>query len=152
MITKEELKFMLYSGIFAFVFFLLGIPFLLKIGIQKANPIIQFLLFNVGIFIFLQIYLKAKAMDSGMKLRKSLEMMLVFASLDIWVPPMLLSISGVLSNEAVLSASGTDYLIGYLLISLGFRGFIVYALTYFLIPILFLFIASRLNGNFVRRI
>lgn len=143
---------MMLSGGFAFLFFVVLIPYLLKNGIQQTSPLFQFFIFNVGIFIFLQIYLKAKALNTSVKLRKSFELMLVFMVIDVWVPPLMVSTQGILTTEATLSASASDYLIGYTAISLGLKGFSVYIFTYFIVPIALLYIASRLNGSFVTKL
>lgn len=149
-IHNEEIKYIAYSVGFAFVFFVLIVPFLLKSGIGQTSPFIQFAIFNVTIFIFLQIYLKSKVLDTSIKVRKTFEMMLIFMALDTWVPPLMTTLNGTLVTEAVLSASASDYLWGFIAISLGLKGIFVYMFTYLLVPTALLFIASKLNGSFVR--
>ena len=68
-INNQERKYLIESIIFALFWFLLLVPFLLRRGIENANPYLQFLIFNIGIFIFLQIFLKSRALKSGINFK-----------------------------------------------------------------------------------
>ena len=50
---KDEIRYIIYAIVFAFITFGFLIPKLIEGGIQDSNPYLQFLIFNVGIFIFL---------------------------------------------------------------------------------------------------
>ena len=58
MITKKEFKFIIYATLFAFILFGLIIPNILG-WIDGISPVLQFLIFNVSLFIFIQIFLSS---------------------------------------------------------------------------------------------
>ena len=150
-INKSEAKYILTAGLFAFVFFVVILPNVLS-SIVKLSPIIQFLIFNIGIFVFFQIFLKSVALEKKVKLGYTLGIVLLFMAIDILVPPFLVSTSGELISGGNLFASSSDYVIGLLAQNIGLSGFLIYGFTYVLFPLILLILASLLLKNFVKEI
>ena len=48
--VKSELKYILIAGIFSFVYFIYLLPLLLRYGFENQAPLIQFVLFSIGIY------------------------------------------------------------------------------------------------------
>lgn len=151
-ITKSEIKYLVYATIFALVVFGYIIPYVINGNIGNLSPIVQFLIFNIGIFVFLQIFLKAATMGHKINVAGTIGIIALFMALDILMPPMMVNVDGTISSGVVLSASATDYMAGTLFTSLGLHGFLVYLATYVLAPLVLLIIAAKLIPNFVRHI
>lgn len=150
-INKNEMRYILFAVIFSLIWFLLVIPYMLGSGVEDSNPYFQFLIFNVGIFIFLQIFLKAKTLRKGIDVKNSLGLIFLIMAIDVMIPPFLVTQEGTLLNSVILKSSGTDYIIGYFAInSLGLSGMAVFLFTYILIPAVLLFFAAKLLPHMVR--
>jgi hypothetical protein len=152
MVNKQELKYIAIAIAFAVAFFGYIIPQLINNGIEQQDPFIQFLIFNVGVFVFLQIFLKAITLGSSVKFSTSLGILLLFLGLDLIIPPLMVSQSGEIFAGATLAASSSDFIVATMWQSFGLSGHIIYILTYMVTPFIFLFIAAKLLPNFVRRI
>ena len=143
MITKKELKYILFATLFSFILFGLIIPYLTKIGVlDKISPIFQFIIFNIGIFIFLQLFLSATIQGTKVKIIKSIGLLSLFMALDILAPPFLVSTKGILVTGVPLAGSASDYAIGSLIHLIGIGGFLVYLITYVLAPFILLLISA----------
>jgi len=152
-ISSKEMKYILSIVGFTLVWFLLIIPFLLSKGIEDTSVYLQFLIFNLFIFIFLQIFLKARTLKSKVNLKSTFGIIFLVMSLDILIPPFLVSKSGELLNSIILKSAGTDYVIGHFAINfLGLSGILVFLFTYILVPAIFLLIAAHLLPNLVRHV
>ena len=152
MINKKELKYLLYATGFAFIIFGIILPNLIKGGVENTNPYIQFLVFNVGIFFFLQIFLKGFVNDTKFSWKTSLGLLFIFMALDIMAPPMMVSIQGTLQTGVVLSASASDYIVGDLILKTSLTGFPVYLITYIITPFILLFLSGLLLKDFVKEL
>jgi hypothetical protein len=170
-LERSELKYLIYSGIFAFVYFIFLLPKIIVIMDYK-NPWAQFILFNLGIMILLNFYFKSAATNSKPKIKNMLGMLLLILAISCWSPPYGLLPNGTLAvqteSSTQLVMAGTDFFIGNLLIELGvhsgitFPNFIpyiggdfiswVFIITYTLVPMLLLFLSSRLLKDFVRNV
>ena len=152
-ITKQELKYVVGAVIFSLIWFLVVIPFLLGWGIEDSNPYMQFLIFNIGIFIFLQIFLKARTLKRGIDIKNSLGIIALVMAIDIMIPPFLVTRSGELLNSVVLRSSGSDWIFGYFAInSIGLSGILVFIFTYIVMPAILLFLSAHLLDNLVRNV
>lgn len=151
MINKQEIKYILYSGIFAFVWFLLVLPQVVKFFDGK-NPYLQFLLFNVGISIFFFLFLKSITTSTSLNIKSSLGLLLLVMSLDTLLPDYHVGFNGELIIGTTLGASTSDYFFGSIAHQFGLSGFLVYGFVYLIMPIILLFISSKLLPNFVRNI
>jgi len=145
--NKKELQYIAFAGIFALVWFTLIIPYIVK---TFDGNIMQFFLFNVGLIIFLQIFLKAIVLES--KITGSLGLVSLFIALDILTPPYAVSVQGELLTGMMLYSSASDYFMGTLAINLGLSGFFIYLFTYIFAPIILLIISAKLIPNFVKQI
>lgn len=153
-INKQEWKYIIYSGIFAIIYFFLILPYLIK-TFDGDNPIISFLIFNLGIVVILAIYLKSRALDSGVHLGKAFEYLLVVLAMDVWAPGYHVGfLTGQLTVGEFLGISTTDYFFGYVgQTYLHLAGILVSIWTYLVVPIFLLYLASRISkSNFVNRI
>lgn len=151
-INKKELKYIFFATAFALLVFGYIIPKLLTKGIENYNPYIQFLIFNIAVFIFLQLFLKSTTIGNGIKISGAIGVIALFMAIDILMPPMLVSPSGDLLSGSQLYASSSDYIFGYFYSSMGIQGFVLYLAVYILTPFLLLVLASKLLPNFVRHI
>lgn len=152
-VSKQEFRYVLSAVIFGLIWFLIVIPVLLEQGIEGSNPYLQFLIFNIGIFVFLQIFLKSKTLKSGIQLKNTIGIIFLVMALDVMIPPFLINMQGELLDTVVLKASGTDYIAGYFAINqIGLGGISVFLFTYVVVPAIFLFIAAHLLPNLVREV
>lgn len=145
-ISKKEIKYIIYAGIFGFILFGLVIPHFLN-SIEKQSPFLQFMLFNISIFIFLQIYLRAKSLSTGIDIKRSISTILFVMALDVWLPPLMLSPSGTLLSGPLIIGGASDYIIALFGQSLGLQGFILFLGTYFVAPTLLLLASARISDN-----
>lgn len=152
MVNKQELRYIATAIAFAVIFFGFIIPNLIDKGVETMDPFFQFLIFNVGVFVFLQIFLKALTLGSPVKFSTSLGILLLFLGLDLIIPPLMVNQAGEIFTGATLAASSSDYIVATLWQSFGLSGHIIYILTYMVTPFIFLFIAAKLLPNFVRKI
>jgi hypothetical protein len=155
-ITKQEIKYIFIAVVFAVVWYVLLIPQLMKWGLQNSSPYVQFLLLNVGLFIFLQIFLKARTLGTKINFSGALGVITLFMALDILVPPLAVNFNGTLASVEggpVFLASSTDWIMGYFATNtIGLHGFMVFAFTYILVPAILLTISASLISNFVKEL
>lgn len=152
MINKQEIKYLVIASIFAFVVFGYVIPYVIDGRVGNISPIVQFIVFNLSIFIFFNIFLKSITTGHKINISGTIGMIALFMALDILMPPLMVSFSGQLNSSVTLAASSSDYIIGLMFINLGLKGFWVYLATYVLSPIVLLLIAAKLMPNFVKSI
>lgn len=151
MINKQELKYIAYSGIFAIAWFMFLLPYFVK-KFDGNSPAFQFFIFSIGLYIFFFIFLKSTTTSISFNLKTSLGLLALFLAMDIYMPEYHVQMSGELLPGANLGVSAPDYFIGFLATQVGLSGFLVYLATYILIPIVLLFVSSKLLPNFVRNI
>lgn len=148
----QEVKYMFFATLFAFVVFGWVIPFVVTKQ-ESITPLVQFLIFNIGIFLFLNIFLKAKMTDYKINISGTLGVLALFMALDIMTPPLLVNPSGELATGNVaLRPSASDWIFGYLGQMMGIKGFSLYLFTYIAVPLILLIISARLLPNFVRHL
>lgn len=151
--NKQELKYIIFAVLFALVWFAFLLPKVLNSALSNQPSYIQFLVFNLGIFIFLQVLLKSITLERKIEIAGSIGVICLFISLDIFSPPLMVGFNGeLLGQTSILYQSSSDYVFGELAINLGLSGFLVFLFTYVFIPIILLLTASKLIPNFVRRI
>lgn len=155
-ITKSEFKYIFYAIGFSLIWFLLLMPFLLDKGIENSNVYMQFLIFNIGIFIFLQIFLKSAAMGGSLlsfsNISCAIGLIFLIIAVDIILPPFLVTSSGELLNSVVLRSAGSDYVVGYFAANIGLSGTWVFIFTYIFAPAVLLFLSAKLLPNFVKEL
>lgn len=150
--NKQEIKYILYSGGFALVWFMIILPILIK-QFNGNNPFLQFALFNLGLIILLQIFLKAFTLNTRVRLELGFGLVLTFIALDVLQPPYAVLRTGeLISTGPLLMISSSDYIAGLLWQHIGLSGILIYLATYVLTPLILLIIASYLIPNFVRNI
>lgn len=143
MITKNEFLYLVYATLFSFILFGLALPYATNSGlIGKISPLFQFIIFNVGIFIFLQIFLSSTISGTKVKIIKAIGLLTLFIALDLYAPPFLVTTQGELLKDIPLGGSASDYAIGSLFQYLGVSGFLVYFLTYIIAPFILLLISA----------
>ena len=151
MINPQEKKYLLYSALFALIWFVLAVPSLMNL-LDGSSPLIYFLIFNVAVFLFLQVFLKSFVLKKLEAFRGALGVTLLFMAIDIWQPPFMLNTLGQLSSQATLSYGASDYIVAFFLGNVGIQGFVLYIATYVIAPIVLLAISGLLIKDFTRRL
>lgn len=150
LITKEELKYIFFAGIFSFIYFLYILPWLLNNGVETSPIWVQFLLFSVGIYLVYFFILKSFSMKTSSSFLGAIVMVLPFIALDIVAPEYHINlISGVLEKGATLGQASSDFLIGTLWQNLGITGWILVPMVYFVSFVVILIITALIKKNFV---
>ena len=151
MFEKKEIQYIIGAFAIALIWMVFTVPNLDHLGIG-ADPVIRFLIFNVGIFILLQVSLKAAILHNSIKVSETIGMLLIANGIDLLAPPFIWNTLGQANMSGLLSEASSDYIVGYLWQSLGASGFFLYALIYVVTPILLFMGAGLLLKNFVRRL
>lgn len=154
MLERDELKYIGMAVGFSLIWFLLALPFFVK-TFDGNNPLLSFLLFNLGLTVILIFILKAFALGKGVPIKEALGMLIIFVSLDLMVPPYAVSPSGELTSAITgpsLMQSASDYFVGFLGQGLGIHGNLLFIFTYIIFPVLLLLLGSILVKNFVKNL
>lgn len=150
-INKNELKYILGAGIFGFVFFGLLLDNLIK-RFAGASPMTQFIVFNIGIWVYFFIFLKSFSTSTSSSVGSAIGLLFLFLALDIIMPEYHVTIDGKLTEGALLGASTSDYVAGYFLQGIGLKGFFLYLGVYAVIPLILLLASAKILPNFVRKL
>lgn len=151
-ISKEELKYIGGAVAFALIWFFLILPGFLTY-LDGDNNILQFFIFNIGLYAFFFIFLKSQALERKANFAESLKFLLVILAIDTWIPEYHVNfITGELIKGATFGISATDYTWGYIAQIAGLGGIAVTFFTYILMPGLLLVLASLVHKNFVEKI
>lgn len=151
MIDSKEIKYTLCAFGIALIWMVFTVPNLDRLGIG-SDPIIRFLIFNVGIFVLLQVSLKAAILHSSIKIPETIGMLMIANGIDLLAPPFIFNTLGQSNTGALLADASSDYIVGYLWQGIGASGFLLYALIYVVTPILLFMGAGLLLKNFVKRL
>ncbi|MBE3085892.1 MAG: hypothetical protein IMZ64_06720, partial [Bacteroidetes bacterium] len=136
-INKQEAMYTLFASIFAVVWFVLLLPSVIKL-LGDSLAAIQFILFNLGLYFFFFIFLKAivtrkpsgsKMKDIIFQLKTSLGLVFLVMGLDIWMPEYHVTIEGTLLSGANIGVGASDYIIGLLGKTIGIPGIFLYLFT-----------------------
>jgi hypothetical protein len=151
--NKAEIKYIIFCAVFAAAYFFLALPWLIKT--INGNIFLQFGIFTLGVVALLNIYFKSRSTGTKINFIKSIEYMLVVLAIAIYIPPYsVVPWSGEIQNTALLQSSSVDYFVGtigqqYLHLS----GILISIWTFIVVPIVLLFIASKISkSSFVERI
>lgn len=148
--NKQEIKYIISAGLFGLVWFILVFPRILN---AFDSPLTEFLIFNVGVYVFLFIFLKAIITSTQTNLKISFGLICLFLALDVYLPEYHVGLNGELLSGALLGRASTDYILGYIATnSLHLSGILVYLITYIIAPIILLILSAKLLPNFVRNI
>jgi hypothetical protein len=148
--NKQEIRYILYSGGFALIWFMVALPFLVK-TFDGGSVTFQFFAFNLGLFAFFFLFLKSITTSTGVNIKTSIGLLSMFLALDVLMPEYHVAFNGELIQGATMGVSTTDYFFGFFAQNtLHFSGMFVYIFTYILTPIILLFIAAKLIPNFVK--
>lgn len=148
---KSEIKYIAYAGIFAFIWFVYLLPYITKL-VDGNSPYLQFLIFNLGLYVFLFIFLKSQTTNTSINLTNAFGLMCLFLALDIIMPEYHVTMSGQLVTGAGLGVSTSDYAVGLFATNLGLKGFMVYLFTYLIAPLTLMLISAKIIPDFVKRI
>lgn len=151
LLNKNELKYILYAMVFAVLWFVVLVPLVLKY-LTDISPILQFLLFNLGLLTFLTVYLKYASLDKKIPFGNILKNYFLIMGLDIMIPPLMVGLNGVLLEGPLLSFSSTDYFVGWVYTSIGLPSFLIFFMTYVITPLVFFLISALIDRNFVKNI
>lgn len=151
--NKSEIKYIIFTGLFSIIYFFLALPFLIKK--IDGNVIIQFIIFDLGIIVLLNIYLKSRSTGARINFVKSLEYMFVVLAIAIFLPPYHITpLTGELQDGAILGTASVDYFFGAIGHEyFGLNGILVSVWTFLIVPIILFLIASRISkSSFVNRV
>ena len=149
-ISKQELLYIGIASVFAVFWFVLLLPAVIVVwGTQFA--VVQFFLFNLGLYFFLFIFLKSFFVDLRIHLESALGVMFLIIGLDIWMPEYHVTVEGLLLTGANLGVSSSDYIVGLFGRTIGIGGIFLYLWTYLLFPVLFLLFSAKLLPNFLKK-
>ena len=146
-ITKNEWKYILGATIFSLVWFQYIIP-----NFTSQSPFTNFIIFNLGIFVLLQILLKGFITNKFMPVIEAAGLTVLFFAIDIGAPPYAVTKTGELLSGLTLTNSGSDYIIALIGQSAGIHGVLLYWFVYIIAPVLALFLAAILLKDLLRRL
>lgn len=153
LISKQELKYILYASVFSFVYFIYILPKLILGGIENSSPYSQFLFLSIGLYIFYFFVLKSFSLNTRFSLGLAFALILPVLAADLIQPEYHINlISGALEKGATLGAASTDFIAGTFWESLGFSGWIMIPLVYFVTFFMLLLFAALIRKNFVKEI
>jgi hypothetical protein len=123
---------------------------------QALNPIEQYGIYNTGVYIILvgmiggviSLALSGRVEPISMAV-DGFSAFLIFATLDLWQPPMAIGQDGTFlysTQGAMLGGTSIDYAAGWTFQQIGFSGGSIYALTYIILPIMFIVVAVLVFG------
>lgn len=148
--NKSEIIYLILAIIGALLISLIIINDKIRLYISGLNPILQFFLITISIYIiffliFKSIALKRKAWSGALGSTLSV------LAFDIIMPGYHVTKSGLVVGE-LFGAGSVDYLIGYLLSLASITGLLAVILTYIVVFPLMLFLIAVLLKNFVKKI
>lgn len=149
-LDSKEMKYILLAMSFLFIWMVFAVPYLNKS--VSNNMLLSFLIFNVGVFIVIQIVFKAIILSNKISLKEIPGLILIANGVGIMSPPYLVTMSGEITNSAFLASSGSDFIAATLWQSFGAGGFFLFVLTYVISPVLLFIIAGFLLKDFVRKV
>lgn len=149
-LERTELMYVAAASVFAVCWFIGLLPFVISV-LGTDYAIFQFLLFNLGLYLFLFVFLKTLVADTRLHLRTTLGIMLLVIGIDIWLPEYHVTIDGELLTGGTLGVSAVDYIIGLLGSTIGIHGLPLYLWTYLLFPVMLLLISAKLLPNFLNK-
>jgi hypothetical protein len=147
---NHEKKYILYAVGFAVIWFFILLPQLAKVVDGDTSPYLQFAVFNIGLVIFFQIFLKSLALSRPVALRTSIGFVLVVLAIDTYMPDYHVTWAGEILKGAWLGQSASDYIWAISWQSLGVSGAALFIFTFVVTPILLLMIAAHLLPDMTR--
>lgn len=150
-IERHEILYIIISSLFAVLWFA-GLLQLVVGAWGNNYAVLQFLLFDIGIYLFLFIFLKALITDMRFNLKTSLGLTFLMMAFDIYMPEYHVSFSGQLIPGGIMGVGSSDYIIGLLGKTIGLPGIALFLFTYLLFPAIFFLIAAKLLPNFVKKL
>lgn len=147
---NHERKYIIYAVGFAVIWFFLLLPQLAKVIDGSTSAYMQFAIFNIGLVIFFQIFLKSLALSKPVALRTSLGFVLVVLAIDTYMPDYHVTLAGDILPGAWLGQSASDYIWAITWNSMGISGTLLFLFTFVVTPILLLMIAAYLLPDMTR--
>ena len=148
---KSELKYLLFSSIIVFVLIII-INTPISSVISSFNPIIQFLLLNIGLYFTFFFFIKGISLNGRWTWQFPLVSIIMFLAFDLILPEYHVTVSQGLIVGGVFGSSAIDYFFGYIYSLIGATGWLLVFLTYLFTFVVLLFIESLLLKNFVENI
>jgi len=159
-INKPERMYLLVSVAITLILVLLFTNVMVQTKIGALNPIIQFLIFNLGVYFIFFFVIKGFALKSKKVWSGALGTILGFMAFDIILPEYHIASNNLIAG-GILGASASDYFFGYIYHSLGVPFSVtlfgltipILAILVYVLTFVALFIgASYLIKNFVKEI
>lgn len=149
---KSELKYLLFSTIIVFILMLIININPISSLISSFNPVIQFLLLNIGLYFTFFFFIKGLSLNGRWTWEFPLVSLIMFLAFDLILPEYHLTVANGLIVGGVFGASAIDYFFGYIYSLLGATGWLLVLLTYVFTFAVLLFIEALLLKNFVENI
>jgi hypothetical protein len=152
-LEKSELK---YLGLSYLLIIALAVVMGVKSiadSIDSWNPIMQFLILNIGIYFIVFFLIKGFSLGLGKKrlFAGALGSVFAFLSLDLLIPEYHINFAGQFLTGGQFSMSSTDYFMGYLYNHfLGISGTMLWILVYPVTFTILFFLGALLIDNFIK--
>lgn len=150
-LSKDELRYILASTIFALVWFFAIFPYLSE-RFANSSPYLLFLIFNVGVYVFLFIFLKSFVQSTKVNFKVATGLIALFIALDVFMPEYHVNSLGQLIEGGIMGKSASDYMFGFMAQSFGLQGPIVALFAYILAPLVLLIVSAFLLDDFVNKL
>lgn len=152
---KAEKKYFIMLAVLLLVFGLIMSKY--QDIFNNYSPIVQFLIFNLGIYFLIFFVLKAVATKTHIAKLVSFSILLIFFAFDLIMPEYHVNIDGTLIPGAVFGLGASDYAIGSLGQALGLQGSIfglsyIWLFTYFFVPLILIAIAAYYTRNLIHKL
>lgn len=151
MLEKKELRYIGLALILAFILMVFIVPNFINSS-AAGDSFLAFLIFNVAVFILLQVVFKGIVLSSSINFTEITGMILIANGIDALMPPYLVNTLGQVTSSATLSNASSDFIIANLWSGIGVSGFYLYLATYVLSPVILFILAGILLKNFVKRV
>ena len=119
--------------------------------ISSLNPILQFLILNLGMYIVFLLFFKGIALKKRHMWRGVLGTLLGFMAFDLILPEYHVGINGLVTG-GIFGKSASDYFFGYIYSQLGFSGTFLVILVYPMTFLMLFIIGAILIKNFVKKL
>lgn len=129
-ILGKELKLIGLLTLFVFIFFTFIIGTDLINKIDNLPPLIQFIVFNLGIYTIIYGIITPFVDDKKKGGEFSIGSILLIQAMDILLPEYHVTKSGLLEKGGTLGMASPDYILGYIGQHIGITGSYLYYFTY----------------------
>ena len=146
---KSEMIYLILAGLSILALTYIIIQQNINDYVSSLNPIVQFVIINLGMYIVFFLFLKGIALKSKQTVLGALGGIISFMAIDLVMPEYHVGLSGLVSG-GIFGKSAIDYVFGYIYTGLGFSGLTLVILVYPVTFAVLFIIGSILVKNFVK--